>query len=212
MYTSGSWGHEYVRNLAGEISEAYHDRQASNESEENLLTLVKEIVPYHMTHNAEPEAVDLLIEVERLDLLTEYVDNGNYRRTCLYLTNCHLYLPEPENTIVLRTSHEIYMKMGMFHDALRVALKINEKDVIDSTFATCNDPLEKKQLGYLLARQGVVVNLEEGPAAIDDESLQDAVQYIMSNSNLSELFLELARDLDVMEAKVVWILASEVGV
>lgn len=32
----------------------------------NLLTssqLVRQIVPYHMTHNAEPEAVDLLLEV-----------------------------------------------------------------------------------------------------------------------------------------------------
>lgn len=188
--------------MAGEISEAYHDRQADGEPTDDLLSLVKQIVPYHMAHNAEPEAVDLLVEVERLDLLTQYVDEGNCRRTCLYLTNCHLYLPEPENTIVLRTSHEVYMKMGMFHDALRVALKINEKDVIEETFATCDNPLEKKQLGYLLARHGVVVNLEDGPAAIEDESLQDAVQYIISNSNLSELFLELARDLDVMEAKV----------
>jgi RPN1 N-terminal domain len=27
------------------------------------MTLVEAIVPYHMTHNAEPEAVDLLLEV-----------------------------------------------------------------------------------------------------------------------------------------------------
>ena len=29
----------------------------------DLLHLVAQIVPYHMTHNAEPEAVDLLLEV-----------------------------------------------------------------------------------------------------------------------------------------------------
>ena len=30
---------------------------------QDLLHLVSQIVPYHMTHNAEPEAVDLLLEV-----------------------------------------------------------------------------------------------------------------------------------------------------
>ena len=29
----------------------------------DLLHLVAQVVPYHMTHNAEPEAVDLLLEV-----------------------------------------------------------------------------------------------------------------------------------------------------
>lgn len=30
---------------------------------DDLLALVSQIVPFHMTHNAEPEAVDLLLEV-----------------------------------------------------------------------------------------------------------------------------------------------------
>jgi hypothetical protein len=30
---------------------------------EDLMGLVTQIVPYHMSHNAEPEAVDLLLEV-----------------------------------------------------------------------------------------------------------------------------------------------------
>jgi 26S proteasome regulatory subunit N1 len=41
---------------------------------EDLLPLVRDIVPFHMAHNAEPEAVDLLIETERLDLLLEHCD------------------------------------------------------------------------------------------------------------------------------------------
>lgn len=39
-----------------------------------------QIAPYHMTHNAEPEAVDLLLEVERLDLLEALCDDKNYGR------------------------------------------------------------------------------------------------------------------------------------
>jgi len=55
-----------------------------------------------MTHNAEPEAVDLLLEVERLDLLEALCDDKNYGRTCLYLVSCCSYLPEPDDTAVRR--------------------------------------------------------------------------------------------------------------
>ena len=47
-----SWGNEYVRNLAAEIAAEYHERQEKGESAQQLLDLVAQIVPYHMTHNA----------------------------------------------------------------------------------------------------------------------------------------------------------------
>ncbi len=68
--------------------------------------------------------------------------------------------------------------------------------------ASCEDALIKKQLGYLLARQGVALNLEDTAGASMDEDLQMELQEIISNSKLSELYLSLARDLDVMEAKL----------
>lgn len=66
------WGHEYMRHLAGEIAAEYKLRAADSDDKppvDDLMQLVQQIVPYHMSHNAEPEAVDLLLEVERLDLL-----------------------------------------------------------------------------------------------------------------------------------------------
>ena len=39
-----------------------------------------------MRHNAEIDACDLAMEIERLDLLEEYVDKNTYNRVCLYLT------------------------------------------------------------------------------------------------------------------------------
>ena len=47
-----SWGNEYVRNLAAEIGAEFHARQESGESTQPLLSLVSQIVPYHMSHNA----------------------------------------------------------------------------------------------------------------------------------------------------------------
>jgi len=51
-----------------------------------LVGLASKIVPYNMAHNAEAEACDLLMEIERLDLLEQYVDESAYPRVCLYLT------------------------------------------------------------------------------------------------------------------------------
>jgi hypothetical protein len=50
--------------------------------------------------HTEPEAVDLLLEVDQLEQLEAYVDDKNFARTCLYLTSCCTYLPEPEDTQV----------------------------------------------------------------------------------------------------------------
>lgn len=43
--------------------------------------------------------------MEQLDQLESYVDDKNYARTCLYLTSCCSYLPEPEDTQVRGGMH-----------------------------------------------------------------------------------------------------------
>lgn len=90
----GRWGHEYLRSLAGEIGQEYSARRmrivkvaaagAAGEGGEEAMTdaggedggaaeeadvsdlieLVDDIVPFHLEHNAEAEAVDLLVEVQ----------------------------------------------------------------------------------------------------------------------------------------------------
>ena len=94
------------------------------------MSLVRDIVPFHMKHNAEPEAVDLLIEVENLSLLPEHVNETNYGRTCLYLFSCSNYLPEPEDSEVLKVAHEVFMKVGKFTDAMRVAMKLGLQETM----------------------------------------------------------------------------------
>lgn len=77
----------YFRHLAGQVSLEWQELEEKDaELKERLLKMAKEIVPYHMAHNAEAEACDLLMEIERLDLLQDYVDETAYNRVCLYLT------------------------------------------------------------------------------------------------------------------------------
>ncbi len=38
-----------------------------------------------MAHNAEAEACDLLMEIENVNFLIDYVEKDTYARVCLYL-------------------------------------------------------------------------------------------------------------------------------
>jgi 26S proteasome regulatory subunit N1 len=94
--------------LAGEIGQEYNQRvlDGSDPDDENLfqdlMKMVDVIVPFHITHNAEAEAVDLLIEVQRLrKLLTlDSVDDKNYERICLYLLKASEFMSDPDDYTV----------------------------------------------------------------------------------------------------------------
>lgn len=68
------------RQLEAEIAEEWNSDQ---ENRNKLLSLIKKIVAFDMKHNAEIQACDLLMEIDRLDLLQ--VDKSNYLKVCLYL-------------------------------------------------------------------------------------------------------------------------------
>ncbi|KAK6191705.1 hypothetical protein SNE40_003321 [Patella caerulea] len=193
----GSWGHEYVRHLTGQIAQEWQDTEISDKiMKDQLIILTKQIVPYHMTHNAEAEACDLLMEIERLDLLMEYIDDSVYSRVCLYLTSCVPYVPDPENTTLIKTAVDIYLKFKQFPQALRFALHLNDIKLIEEIFYSCNDTHMQKQLAYLLGRQQIFLELNE------DMEEYDELTEIMSNAHLNNNFLALARELDIMEPKV----------
>lgn len=54
-------------------------------TKDDLLALAKDIVVFYMAHNAEADACDLLMEIEHIDLLVDYVEKETYQRVCLYL-------------------------------------------------------------------------------------------------------------------------------
>uniref|UniRef100_A0A0D3H596 26S proteasome non-ATPase regulatory subunit 2 homolog n=1 Tax=Oryza barthii TaxID=65489 RepID=A0A0D3H596_9ORYZ len=167
---------------------------------DSLKELVEQIVSFHMKHNAEPEAVDLLMEVEKLDLLVKHVDSTNYKRTCLYLTSSSKYLPAPDDMLALKIAFEIYMKFGDFANALRIALLLDDKSLeLKQIFTETDDFHLKKQFAFIIARHGLSTDIDDDIAA--DENEKEALQDIISNIKLSEGYLTLARDIEVMEPK-----------
>lgn len=191
--TIGSWGHEYVRHLSGEIATEWQSEEITEESRQSLLGLVREIIPYNMLHNAEAEATDLLMEIERLDLLEDYIDNEELcQKVCLYLTSCVPFVPDPENTNLMKTALKIFIKFNKYSEALRLAMQLQDLDQIKQIFKKCNDPTIQKQLSFMIGRQQIFL--------MDDIDDQDLIE-IISNTQLNTHFLQLGRELDILEPK-----------
>lgn len=199
-----TWGHGYVRTLAGEIGQEYQARalvHGGGVSMTDLLGMVRRIIPFNMTHNAEVEGVDLLLETDQLLLLQEpgMVDAHSVSRVCLYLLKCGDYLGDDEEVAVaLEVAFNLYLANKAYPDALRTALRIAGPDVntrLTRVFAECADRGVRLQLGYMLGRARV--DFETDPSAPDAAALAGAI----GNQSLSSLFMTVARDLDVMEAK-----------
>ncbi|XP_065855782.1 26S proteasome non-ATPase regulatory subunit 2 homolog A-like isoform X2 [Euphorbia lathyris] len=195
----GSWGHEYVRNLAGECAQEYAKRQSEETAIDDLMELVTQIVAFHMKHNTEPEAVDLLMEVEYLEILIHHVDKTNFRRTCLYLTSAARYLPDTDYKLILDIAYMIYLKYEEYSNALQIALVLDNMQYVGQVFTDCDDLLRKKQFCYIVARHGVTFELDDEMTEEDEDRY--LLQGIINNSKLSEGYLTLARDIEVMEPK-----------
>jgi len=190
----GTWGHEYVRHLAGEIAIEWNKEEIPKES---LSKIALEIVPFNMKHNAEAEACDLLMEIEKLDQLDKFMDKDVFQRVCLYLVSCVNYVPEPEDAELLKTAGRIYRKFNRYPEAMRCAMQLNDKELINKLFYAAGkfDLLVQKQLAFMLGRQQHFVEMDEDADNYDD------LTEIMSNAHLNTNFLALGRELDILEPK-----------
>eukprot|EP00320_Phaeocystis_rex_P019011 CAMPEP_0119057336 /NCGR_PEP_ID=MMETSP1178-20130426/1809_1 /TAXON_ID=33656 /ORGANISM="unid sp, Strain CCMP2000" /LENGTH=627 /DNA_ID=CAMNT_0007038153 /DNA_START=52 /DNA_END=1932 /DNA_ORIENTATION=+ len=189
-----SWGHEYVRHLAGEIGEEYNERLAATagekgEASELMPLIIDHMVPFFIEHNAEAEAIDLLSEVGMIESLVQHVDKTNCERVVLYLGQVANYVPEPEDAQVLNVAVASLRKIGRYAEAMRLAVRLQNLTLVADILSSCEDELVKKQMAYMLARYGVRPEAE------------DELARIMDGAHTTEQYLELARDLDVVEPK-----------
>ncbi|RRT77143.1 hypothetical protein B296_00022117 [Ensete ventricosum] len=104
--------------------------------------------------------------------------NRPQRSKCLPCKSCS-YLPSPDDLLALDIAFTIYTKFEDYASALRIAL------FLDNT--------------QLCSLQGLVLELDEDIAPDDDD--REALQEIVNNVKLSEGYLALARDIEVMEPK-----------
>lgn len=190
-----SWGHEYVRHLALEIGEVYGKRIADDESTADLVDLALVLVPLFLTSNQEADAVDLMSELEIIEKLPKFVDENTYGRVCLYMVSMVNLLTYPENEQFLRVAHSIYKTYKQYTQAMVLAIKLNDYELIEADLHDAPDPALKKQLAFLIARQRIC--LEYPRDTPDDEEIAEC----LGNVKLPEHFRALGKELNILEPK-----------
>ncbi|XP_022203334.2 26S proteasome non-ATPase regulatory subunit 2 [Nilaparvata lugens] len=193
----GDWGHEYVRQLEGEIAEEWAALE-TDQDKAKLLPLIESIIGFDMRHNAEIQACDLLMEIDRLELLDKHMDSTNYPRVCLYLVGCSVYVEEPERAAILNRVLEHYLKFNEYPRALCLAMQLNNTKTMSRIFSSCTDVAVCKQLAYMVGRQQLLLDLSELDMPSD---LVSELNNIMTNAHINDHFQSLARELDIMEPK-----------
>lgn len=109
---------------------------------DDLLNLVQEIVPYFMEHNSEHDAIDLLMEVDKLEKVADFVNSHNIMRITDYLQKMTPYCSDQEELDkVLITLYDTSLKFHQFTNALKVALRIDKPNLVEAVFEKCGDPI-----------------------------------------------------------------------
>lgn len=192
----GSWGHEYIRHLALEIGQDYQRRLTDDVDYQDLIDLARTLVPYFLSHNAEADAVDLLSELEIIEEIPKYLDENTYPRVCLYMVSMVNLLTYPEDQQFLRTAHDIYKQYEKLPQAMVLAIRLNDLNLIHQDFDSTTDLALKKQMALLVARQQIW--LEPPSESEEDQELIECLH----NTKLPDHFKSLAKELDILEPKM----------
>ena len=192
----GSWGHEYIRHLALEIGQEYQNRLTDDKDFQDLIDLALSLVPYFLSHNAEADAVDLLSELERIDQIPKFLDENTYPRVCLYMVSMVNLLTYPEDHQFLRTAHDIYVQYNKLTQAIVIAIRLNDIDLIKSDFNSTKDKALKRQMAFLVARQQIWLDLP--PEDEEDQELAEC----LNNTQIPNHFKALAKELNILEPKM----------
>ncbi|KIK70142.1 hypothetical protein GYMLUDRAFT_34615 [Collybiopsis luxurians FD-317 M1] len=214
----GSWGHEYVRHLAAELGEEFEYREESEDgipadaktpkvelpgTLEELRSLTKECSTFLLNHNAEPDAVDLLQELEMIEEIVNLVDENTFDRVCQYMTRCVSFLPPPDDITFLQTVHKIYVQFQKFPEAIALAIRLGDRDMVRDDFNAAGNPVMKRQLAFILARAQIPIEWLQADSADGEEEEEFPTELLecLSNTRLSASFREFGKEMGVTEAK-----------
>lgn len=99
-------------------------------------------------------------------------------------------LPYPDDIAFLKTAHSIYRHYGKHTQALALAIRLNDLELIQEDFDATEDESIKKQMAFMIGRQQIWLNNE-------DETLAEC----LNNTHLASHFQYLAKELNILEPK-----------
>ena len=184
----GDWGHEHVRHLAMELI----NQLQKGALEQSVTSLARSIVAFFLAHHAEPDACDLLYELDELKELPEiisFLSESDHTRICLYLLGCVPYTSDQEEAATfLNVAMQIHLLKKEWPQAMVIAIRLNDKTRIAEIMQMISgeEPMVK-QLSFMLARQ-----------RIDLPLLNNS---ILGNTHCKKHFDLVSRELEVEASK-----------
>lgn len=116
-------------------------------------------MPYFVINNAEHDAIDLLLIVDKLEDIKSFVNAQNFSKVHMYLAAiCGYSTDQDEFVKTLTILYEIALANSEYTIALRIAIKLDDHEKIKNLFADCPDDLIKKQLAFNAARQKIFID------------------------------------------------------
>lgn len=93
--------------------------------------MVDKIIPYFILNNAEHDAIDLLLIVDKLEDIKQYITDQNFSKVHMYLSAvCGYSTDQDELSKILTILYEISLKLSEYIIALRIAIKLDDHDKI----------------------------------------------------------------------------------
>jgi 26S proteasome regulatory subunit N1 len=135
-------------------------------------------------------------ELEIIEDIPQFVDENTYARVCLYMVSMVNLLTYPEDQQFLRTAHEIYVRYNKLSQAIVLAIRLNDTDLIKSDINATSDKALKKQMAFLVARQQIWLDLP----AEDEEG--EALADCLNNTSIPRHFKSLGKELNILEPKM----------
>jgi 26S proteasome regulatory subunit N1 len=113
------------------------------------------------------------------------------------MVSCVNFLAPPDDVTFLETAHALYVKYIKWPEALALAVRLYDKDLIKADFNLAANPNMKKQLAFMIGRAGIPLDWVIGEGDESDEELVE----VLCNTKLSSYFRAFGKDVGALEPK-----------
>jgi 26S proteasome regulatory subunit N1 len=102
-------------------------------------------------------------------------------------------LTYPDNDKFIRTAYQIYRKYNQYTQAVILAIRLNDRELIEGTFNATKDKSTRRQMAFLIARQRIWFDVSDD----EDPELQEC----MNNTRMTDYFKALGKELNILDPK-----------
>nr|PVC51933.1 26S proteasome regulatory subunit [Theileria orientalis] len=128
---------------------------------EETLKLIEEMTTYWVANGFEFDAIDLLLEVDRIESIREKVsdDHDLVTRVTNYLASISFYgATYNESARILHVTYELLLRNKRYVEAVRIALKLNDHVRVMEVLNSCEDKNVLKQVSLFLNTSNLYIN------------------------------------------------------